>query len=242
MAADSSLRAGSSNASSMTLADLLTAPGSGRPAVVLPESELAVSRAKLASEIARLSDVLALGGVEPQTPVSIVLVNGLEFIVSFLALCNARAVAAPLNPAYKADEFKFYMEDAEARAVILPPGPHPARDAATELNLPIWEASLDPSGSVRLERVSQGNGKSSGAAAGPPRPEDVALFLHTSGTTSRPKGVPLTHANLMASIRNIAETYQPHARGCQPDRDAAVSRAWADRRDVVDACTPAARP
>ena len=126
MAADSSLRAGSSNASSMTLADLLTAPGSGRPAVVLPESELAVSRAKLASEIARLSDVLALGGVEPQTPVSIVLVNGLEFIVSFLALCNARAVAAPLNPAYKADEFKFYMEDAEARAVILPPGPHPA--------------------------------------------------------------------------------------------------------------------
>jgi acyl-CoA synthetase (AMP-forming)/AMP-acid ligase II len=41
-----------------------------------------------------------------------------------------------------------------------------------------------------------------------PKPDDVALFLHTSGTTSRPKGVPLTHGNLMASITNIAATYQ----------------------------------
>src|SRR5205807_7631108 len=41
-----------------------------------------------------------------------------------------------------------------------------------------------------------------------PRPDDVALFLHTSGTTSRPKGVPLTHANLMASVRNIAAHYR----------------------------------
>ena len=41
-----------------------------------------------------------------------------------------------------------------------------------------------------------------------PSPEDVALFLHTSGTTSRPKGVPLTHANLVASLTNIAKTYE----------------------------------
>ncbi|HEV3122669.1 MAG TPA: acyl--CoA ligase, partial [Isosphaeraceae bacterium] len=41
----------------------------------------------------------------------------------------------------------------------------------------------------------------------PPRGDDVALFLHTSGTTSRPKGVPLTHANLYTSLRNIADTY-----------------------------------
>lgn len=42
----------------------------------------------------------------------------------------------------------------------------------------------------------------------PPRCDDVALFLHTSGTTSRPKGVPLTHANLAASLVNIVETYE----------------------------------
>lgn len=42
----------------------------------------------------------------------------------------------------------------------------------------------------------------------PPRPEDEALFLHTSGTTSRPKGVPLTHANLASSLANIVATYE----------------------------------
>jgi acyl-CoA synthetase (AMP-forming)/AMP-acid ligase II len=99
------------------------------------------------------------------------------------------------------------MEDAESRAVIVPPGAHPAREAAAQLNLPVWEASLDAEGGVQLARVGDGAAASSLVAASGPRGDDVALFLHTSGTTSRPKGVPLTHANLMASIRNIAATY-----------------------------------
>jgi acyl-CoA synthetase (AMP-forming)/AMP-acid ligase II len=193
-------------AESSTLGGLLPAEDGQRPAVVVPERELTLSRAQLGREILRLSELLARGGVEPQMPVSIVLGNGLEFVTTFLAACCARAIAAPLNPAYKADEFKFYMEDAGAQAAILPPGPHPAREAANELHLAIWEASLDSGGGVRLERVSSGRGAAS-TAPGEPRPDDVALFLHTSGTTSRPKGVPLTHANLMASIRNIVATY-----------------------------------
>ncbi len=98
MAADSSSPAGSAGASSATLADLLAAPGSGQPAVILPDADLSVSRATLASEIARLSEVLARGDVEPQTPVSIVLVNGLEFLVSFLAVCNAPGRRGPVEP------------------------------------------------------------------------------------------------------------------------------------------------
>src|SRR5262249_57695904 len=129
------------------------------------------------------------GEGEREAAVSMVLPNGLEFLTTFLATTCAGAVAAPLNPSYKTDEFKFYMEDAEARAVIVSPGVHPAREAAAQLNLPVWEARLDAAGGVQLDRsVPAASTKS---IADGPRGDDVALFLHTSGTTSRPKGVPL---------------------------------------------------
>src|SRR5262249_48078429 len=73
------------------------------------------------------------------------------------------------------------------------------------LGLPVWSAVRDAHAQVRLEGDGVVTG---GKAASVPRPDDIALFLHTSGTTSRPKGVPLTHANLMASSRNIATHYQ----------------------------------
>src|SRR5262249_6492399 len=74
-----------------------------------------------------------------------------------------------------------------------------------QLNLPIWEARLDTAGGVQLECA--GAAADAPSTTNGPRGDDVALFLHTSGTTSRPKGVPLTHANLMASLRNIVATY-----------------------------------
>src|SRR5262249_47818081 len=112
----------------------------------------------------------------------------------------------PLNPAYKAEEFRFYLEDIGVRVVIASPGEHPAREAARALNLPVWTATRDGQGRVRLE--GEGITHDAKPQAARPVPDDVALFLHTSGTTSRPKGVPLTHGNLMASIGNIAKHYQ----------------------------------
>ncbi|MBI3862709.1 MAG: AMP-binding protein [Planctomycetia bacterium] len=195
------------SADAATLAQLFSAEHAARPAVVIPQGGLVVTHAQLRDQMFRLADTLRRGGVESHQTVSIVLPNGLEFLATFLATTCAGAVAAPLNSAYKADEFKFYMEDAESRAVIVPPGAHPARDAATQLNLPVWESRLDAAGCVQLERVGDRPALNPQANTNGPRGEDAALFLHTSGTTSRPKGVPLTHANLMASIRNIAATY-----------------------------------
>src|SRR5436190_1092942 len=86
-----------------------------------------------------------------------------------------------------------------------PPGGHPAREAAAHLNLTVWEARLDAAGGAQLERT--GTAATGKTHPDGPHGDDVALFLHTSGTTSRPKGVPLTHANLVASIRNIVATY-----------------------------------
>jgi acyl-CoA synthetase (AMP-forming)/AMP-acid ligase II len=179
---------------------------STRPAVVLPEGGLSVTYNLLGEQVASLVEALRRGGIQGGAPVAIVLPNGLEYLATFLAVTWARAIAAPLNPAYKVDEFRFYLEDSGARAVIVPPGDHPARQAADQLSLPLWEARLDNQGWPRLQ--CQSAGATPAALAGPPQADDVALFLHTSGTTSRPKGVPLTHGNLMTSIRNIARTYQ----------------------------------
>jgi acyl-CoA synthetase (AMP-forming)/AMP-acid ligase II len=176
-----------------------------QPAVFIPDG-LEVTYGQLQQQIEAVLAVLREGGVQAGEPVAIVLPNGLEFLVAFLATTWARAVAAPLNPGYKVEEFRFYLEDARARAVIVSPGDHPAREAARQLQIPIRECGLDARGQVFVQRQT-------GQAApnldrSSPTAGDVALFLHTSGTTSRPKGVPLTHGNLMTSISNIAATYQ----------------------------------
>jgi acyl-CoA synthetase (AMP-forming)/AMP-acid ligase II len=191
------------SAARSTLADLFRGELAAKTAVIIPQGGPQVSYAQLRAQIESLARTLRQGGIRPGDAVAIVLGNNLEYLATFLATTFARAVAAPLNPAYKVEEFKFYMEDAGAKAVILAPGEHPARDAAALLNLPVWEASLDGAGRVRLQGPA-----TTAVPDDPPRPDDVALFLHTSGTTSRPKGVPLTHDNLMTSLRNIVATYQ----------------------------------
>jgi acyl-CoA synthetase (AMP-forming)/AMP-acid ligase II len=187
-----------------TLSSLLQAEYQARPAVVIPDGGPNASYAQLGTQIASVANRLRGAGVRAGDPIAIVLGNGLEYLVAFLAATHARAIAAPLNPAYKAEEFRFYMEDAGARAAIVPPGDHAARTAAAELGIPCWECRLDTTGNVHVDVSSLG----SPTAETKPEPGDVALFLHTSGTTSRPKGVPLTHANLRASIDNIADTYR----------------------------------
>src|SRR5262249_25941658 len=133
---------------------------------------------------------------------------GLEMIVSFLAASSVGA-AAPLNPAYRLDEFRFYLEDTGARALIVPPtGSDEARAAAGDQTL-IIEADLDSDDPGRFSSSGM-----TGAMPGSPRASDypdddeTALVLHTSGTTSRPKRVPLSHTNLKISARNVAETYR----------------------------------
>src|SRR5207302_5931849 len=96
------------------------------------------------------------------------------------------------------------LEDTAARALVVPPGRVEAARRARPESCRLIEASVDGSGHVRLEGNVAGG---AGAAAGP-SDEDIALVLHTSGTTSRPKLVPLSQRNLFASARSIADTYR----------------------------------
>jgi oxalate---CoA ligase len=139
--------------------------------------------------------------------VAIVLPNGPEMATTFLCVASA-AASAPLNPAYKQDEFEFYLEDLKAKALIVEAGSDsPALRAAEKLGVALVTLTPEPQAGAGAFRLS---GSETGAAArpGPAEPDDVALILHTSGTTSRPKIVPLRHANIWTSAGNIATSLE----------------------------------
>ncbi|MCP2731317.1 amino acid adenylation domain-containing protein, partial [Symplocastrum sp. BBK-W-15] len=144
-------------------------------------------------------------GIGRNDRVAIVLPNSPEMAVSFLAVASA-ATCAPLNPNYRGPEFEFYLSDLDAKALIIQAGmDSPAREIAQGRNIPILELSpiLDsPAGSFTLTGGEPNNPGNGGCAES----EDIALILHTSGTTSRPKMVPLTHQNLCTSAANIRQT------------------------------------
>ncbi len=135
--------------------------------------------------------------------VAIVLPNGPEMAAAFVTIAQG-AVTAPLNPAYRVDEFDFYLEDLKAKAIVLPAGyDGPALEAAGRHGLVVLRLSTDasaPAGSFTLHPEGRAEGTPDTAPSGP---EDIALILHTSGTTSRPKIVPLLQRNLVASARHI---------------------------------------
>ena len=186
-----------------SLANILDDHPAAKTSTIIPGGP-EITYGNLRDQVERVAETLATV-IAPRRAVSIVLPNGLEFLVTFLAVARAGAIAAPLNSAYTLDEFKFYMEDADAQLVILPNGDHAGRQAAAQLGIPTLDARLDFDAEVRVSRDGADLAERTDAPA--PSPDDVALFLHTSGTTSRPKGVPLTHANLLASLGNIGDTY-----------------------------------
>ena len=143
---------------------------------------------------------LRSAGIGASDRVAIVLPNGPEMATAFVTVAQS-ATTAPLNPAYKEDEFAFYLEDLKARAIILEAGyDGPARAAAKRFDMTVLELTAsEPAGSFTLTTDVTGD-----APDAVPGPDDVALILHTSGTTSRPKIVPLMQSNVAASAQNIS--------------------------------------
>ena len=156
----------------------------------------------LRAQVETTAAELAGLGLGPGDAVAIVLPNGPEMAAAFLGVASA-ATAAPLNPAYTEGEFKFYLEDLGAKALIVMEGAEtPARDAASAAGVRVIEARAgEAAGAFSLLGAERGEPAMNG-------PEDVALVLHTSGTTSRPKIVPLTARNVCASAEAIARTLE----------------------------------
>ena len=186
----------------MLIRSLLETGDPNHAALIL--ADRAITYQQLGEQIDHAAEQLRKLGFRKGDRIGLAFPNGLEMIVTFLAASTV-GTAAPLNPAYTRDEFKFYLEDTAARGLIVPrDGAEEARGAAREINTAVIDCAIDENG--RLEFSSQGPLKE--ASGDDEKQDDIALILHTSGTTSRPKRVPLAHQNLLTSARNVAHTYQ----------------------------------
>ena len=186
------------------LLELLEGGSPEHIAIRIPGDGPSLTYSQLSLQVDRLAAELRALGLGRGDRIAIALPNGLEMIASFLAAASV-GTAAPLNPAYTLDEFKFYLEDTGARAIVVPAGGADIARAAAGEATTIIDVETGRDGIVRLSSAARvGLGREAETVSS----DDIALILHTSGTTSRPKRVPLPHRNLMISARNVANTYK----------------------------------
>jgi acyl-CoA synthetase (AMP-forming)/AMP-acid ligase II len=183
-----------------TVAELLGHGAADAPALRATDGRAALTYGGLRALAERTVAALNAKGIGRGDRVAIVLPNGPEMAACFVAVACG-ATTAPLNPGYREDEFLFYIDDLRAKALIAAKGVEtPARAAAAKLKVPVIEVLP---GTAAGEFSLEGGALGSAAQPGIAHEEDIALVLHTSGTTARPKIVPLTHGNVCASARNI---------------------------------------
>jgi acyl-CoA synthetase (AMP-forming)/AMP-acid ligase II/acyl carrier protein len=191
-----------------TLWSLLRTAAMTRPDAValLAPGRAPLNYAALFEHVVDMSEVLSRHGSLPSLRVAVVLPNGPEMASTFLAVASC-AVCVPLNPGFGAGELKRLLEQTRADVVVAPTAPPAAAHAAAyDLGLPVIGLEVDaaaPAGRARVAAdAAQVAGK--GGAQRRARADDTALILHTSGTTARPKIVPIRQRQLIASAHAIA--------------------------------------
>jgi oxalate---CoA ligase len=194
---------------SSTLQQLL-ATGADRATAISAPGRPGLTYAGLRALVDRTIQSLNALGVGRNDRVGIVLANGPEMATCFMA-CASGTTSAPLNPAYRADEFEFYLSDLSAKALIVEQGStSPAIEVAQKLKVQIVDLVVAPGAAAGdfMLKAREASASTPAAHGGYSQAEDIGMVLHTSGTTSRPKIVPLSVANLCASAGNIRKTLQ----------------------------------
>lgn len=143
-------------------------------------------------------------GFKKEDRIAIALENGSAMASTFIAIAS-NYTSCPLNPSFTKEEFKFYYDDLKVKAVIIQENQLiKAREAAEELNIKIINLKKKTASNFIKLNIEMNNTDKTFSSNS--NEEDISMILHTSGTTSRPKMVPLTHKNLMASAKNISTT------------------------------------
>jgi acyl-CoA synthetase (AMP-forming)/AMP-acid ligase II len=171
-------------------------------ALVVPDDDARLGYDELATIVSDTAQRLRALGIGRGDRVAFALPAGPELVELLFAIGSLGAAAAPLNPAYAEPEFAFYLADLRPRLLVLPRGELAAARQAAGSEVPVADLVVSAGLPPQLEGDLRTPATTAPAEAG-----DIALLLHTSGTTSRPKQVPLSHANLLASARSIASHY-----------------------------------
>ena len=151
--------------------------------------------------IDKISKQLAGNGLSNKDRAAIVLPNGPYMASSFLAISSYMS-AAPLNPSYKSEEYEFYLKDLNPKIVLVEKNSeNPVVDVAKKLKIELCEINPEKDGPSGIFNIYEKESEYS-----LPDENDEALVLHTSGTTSRPKIVPLTNKNIFSSAENISKS------------------------------------
>jgi len=151
-----------------------------------------------------VNTTLRENGIAKKDRIAIVLSNGPAMASAFVTIAQS-AITAPLNPSYREDEFSFYMDDLKAKAIVVNKDYDGAAVSAAErLKIKIIRLmeSEKIAGLFSLDVEKDGDIVEEEAV----NENDIALILHTSGTTSKPKIVPLLQSNIVASASNIAQS------------------------------------
>lgn len=186
-----------------TVLDLLAGEGD-RVALAAPDKP-SLTYKQLRQNVIELAAKLNSFGIKKGDRVSIAIPNSPETIVTFLATVTC-TTAAPLNSKYKQEEFAFYYEDTNAVALIVLGEGIEAAIAAATANMMVIRATSNTDGTLSFEKIGEKDCPPYSTELA--ESDDIAMILHTSGTTSRPKRVPIRHRNLVASAGNIISAYE----------------------------------
>lgn len=177
----------------------------------------ALTYGQLHRQVERTAQALRAAGIARGDRVALALPPGPSAAVAYLGVACA-AQAAPLDPACRAVEFDFYLSDMDAKAVIVAPDGDTLAGAVARAQgrrvLELIATPGEPAGTFDLAPDSQlpADAPHAPGSVGKPPPAagrsgtaaDTAFLMHTSGTTGRPKLVPLTHAIVCTSAHNIS--------------------------------------
>lgn len=188
-----------------TVFSLLSNQASARPSAValLSHGREALSFDALARHVRATVSALIASDLARGDRLAIVLPNGAEMATACLA-ASCAFQAAPINPDLKLPEYVTALSRLGVKAVLtLAGGEHPVRQAAQSLGLRVIDLVMQtasPAGVFAIAGAATGGAVDESSLSAP---DDVALVLQTSGTTSASKTVPLTHANLTSSAHNL---------------------------------------
>ena len=188
---------------SLSLVDLVRRADGSRRSLSAPSGE-PLCFAELRRQVDYTGTVLRASGIGKADTVAVILPNGPIMASAFLGV-SAFSICAPLNPQYGVKELEFYLSDLNAAAVIVPTSSDsPVRGLAANSGIRVLDLEASPSQAGQFH--FRGIGATTEVPPDPGTADDLAMILHTSGTTSRPKMVPLTHRNLCASAAAIAKS------------------------------------